>query len=244
MRKRSPAKARKPKPKKKPAKTRNRSSPAVRTAKPKPRTFESCERPLDDPSAWPPRHDQVQCRAYHEGLTPPAREPVPHPLPEVRAANQEAFLAAFASLGSIRAACRVTGVGRTSVYTWRDEDPEFSKRFGRARDEYADLVDDEMHERGIVGWDEPWVGRTGQFEDGVVTFVRKKSDPVLLKLAAGVRPEKYATKRHEVTGKDGAPLYDLGKLSDDELDVFERLLVKMGARTAAEKESFEQQEIP
>jgi hypothetical protein len=215
--------------KKKPAaKKAGKPRPKTDQSKPTPhartRSFEACERPLDDPTAWPPRHDQVQCRAYHEGVVPPPREPIPNPLPEIREANQDAFLSAFASLGSIRAACRATGVGRGTVYEWRELDAEFTKRFEAARDAYADLVDDEMHDRGIVGWDEPQIGRVDQYADGVVTYVRKKSDAVLLKLASGVRPEKYSTKRHEITGKDGVPLIDPAKLNDQQLDWLEQIV--------------------
>lgn len=204
-----------------PARPANQSKP---TPHARTRSFEACERALDDPKAWPPRHDQVQCRGYHEGLTPPPREPIPNPLPEIREANQDAFLAAFSSLGSIRAACRATGVGRGTVYEWRELDAEFTKRFEAARDAYADLVDDEMHDRGIVGWDEPQIGRVDQFADGVVTYVRKKSDAVLLKLASGVRPEKYATKRTELSGPGGVPLIDPAKLNDQQLEWLEQIV--------------------
>lgn len=40
-------------------------------------------------------------------------------------------------------------------------------------------------------------------------------------------------ERAEVTGKDGKPLIDLTKLSDDELDLYERLIRKAGAALAA-----------
>lgn len=44
----------------------------------------------------------------------------------------------------------------------------------------------------------------------------------LLRHVYGLGPE-----RHEHTGKDGKPLFDYAKLSDNELDLFERLLAKL-----------------
>lgn len=182
---------------------------------PRPSTF--CFRELDD-LAWPPRHSGVRCHGFHDQIKAPRLPAVPKPLPEVTEAKQRLFLSAFAMCGSLRGAARISGVPRSSHYEWKEGDADYKTAFEQAKDEYADVIDEEMHERGIVGWDEPQIGRVGQFEDGVVTYVRKKDTQVLLALARGVRPEKYNRQRHEVTGADGEAIkIDPTKLNDAQL---------------------------
>lgn len=185
----------------------------------------SCRRELDPADVdGRPRHNGVRCHGWH---TPEKRASVPNPLPEITEARQKAFLECFSQCGSIRRTCLLTNIPRETFYGWRDN-AEFAKRFDAARETYADLIDEEMHERGIVGWEEPVIGRVGEDQDGVITYVRKKSDQVLLQLARGNRPEKYNKTRTELTGKDGAPLIDPTKLSEEQLKVL-LAIVESGA---------------
>lgn len=154
---------------------------------------------------------------------------VPNPLPEITEAKRQAFLAAFSERGSIRAACLLTGVGRTTFYDWRRSDAEFAAAFESAREDVVDKLEEEAFRRAVEGWDEPQFGRVDKDQDGEIGMVRKFSDHLLSKLLEGNRPDKYNKKRLEHTGKDGEPLtLDPSKMSDEQLRTLAELVKGMG----------------
>jgi len=58
------------------------------------------------------------------------------------------------TMGIIKVACEAIGVGRTTVYRWRDEDPEFRKELNRIQTEQLGEVEDRLL-RAILR-DESW----------------------------------------------------------------------------------------
>lgn len=118
-----------------------------------------------------------------------------------------AFLAELALRGNVTESARVAGVARSTVYEWRAEDESFASDWDAALDEAADAMEREAWRRAIEGVDEPVFGALGNNQgSGEIGTVRKYSDTLLIFLMKGARPEKYRD-RHEVTGKDGAPLF-------------------------------------
>jgi hypothetical protein len=147
--------------------------------------------------------------------------------PEMQAKQQELFLAAFRQLGIITSACEISGIGRSTVYRWRD-DPEFEVKFKDAVEEAVDRLEAEARRRAVEGVEEPIIGRVDKDLDGVIVHVRKYSDRLMELLLRGNRRDKYNTKQHEITGKDGAPLsIDPSKLSDEQLQQVAQLLRSM-----------------
>lgn len=68
--------------------------------------------------------------------------------------RQAAMLAALrASLGNVKAACEATGIGRSTFYTWKEEDPEFAKKLAEMKEDALDFVEGKMMERIRAGSD-------------------------------------------------------------------------------------------
>ena len=77
------------------------------------------------------------------------------PLPRIAHPQKRALLAAFRETGNVRLACEVAGVGRTSHYRWRDEDPAYREAFDQAREDAIDALGAEAHRRAVEGVEEP-----------------------------------------------------------------------------------------
>lgn len=122
------------------------------------------------------------------------------------AASKERFLEAYGEHGTVFHAAKAAGVGRRSVYRWRDEDEVFAQRLQDAIDDQDDLIDAELDRRGRLGWDEPVFGSLGaQMGTGVVGEIRKFSDAALI-FRAKTRQTGRFRERTEITGKDGGPI--------------------------------------
>ncbi len=113
-----------------------------------------------------------------------------------------AFLKAFAETGMVAAACKQAKVARSTVYDARKEDEKFATAWDDIENATTDEMEREAYRRGVEGVDEP------VFHGGEeVGAVRKFSDTLLIFMLKARKPEKYReTTRHELTGKDGAPL--------------------------------------
>lgn len=96
-----------------------------------------------------------------------------------------AFLAALADTGIICRACEVSGVGRSTVYEWR-EDPAFEARFRLAVDEATERLELEARRRALEGTDKP-VYQGGQ----LVGYIREYSDTLLIFTLKALKPDKY-----------------------------------------------------
>ncbi len=127
--------------------------------------------------------------------------------PKRRPRWAKAFLSVLAESGNIRLSCQAAAVDRSTAYRLRSSDETFLAEWEQAQEEAADLLEQEARRRAHDGWDEPVFGSMGQgLGSGEIGAVRKYSDTLLIFLLKGARPEKYR-ERHEVMGKDGAPLF-------------------------------------
>lgn len=113
-----------------------------------------------------------------------------------------AFLAALAATCNVTKACEAAGVGRMTVYEWRQADDEFASRWEESLRIGAEALEDEAKRRAFEGVDEP------VFFQGVATdTVRKYSDTLAIFLLKGALPEKYReNSRMELTGANGGPV--------------------------------------
>ena len=117
------------------------------------------------------------------------------------------FLDTLAGTGNVSSAAVAADVSRAFVYEERKRDEAFAALWDTALDIAADALELEARRRAHDGWEEPVFGSLGQGQGtGEVGTVRKYSDTLLIFLLKGAKPEKYR-ERHEVTGKDGTPLF-------------------------------------
>ena len=115
--------------------------------------------------------------------------------------KREAFLAAYAEVGTITHAAELAGVTRTSHYDWMN-DQEYVERFREAEKQACDRLEQEVRRRAVEGVLEP-VFYQGQ-ECGTV---RKYSDTLLIFATKGALPQKYRENvSMELTGADGGPV--------------------------------------
>ncbi len=112
----------------------------------------------------------------------------------------EAFLATFRQTANVMLSCRAAGIDRSTAYDWFHRDPEFLARFREAELDANDVLEAEMHRRGVLGYDRP-ISIGGQRE-----VVREYSDPLLLALARARMPHKYR-ERYEGPPPPPAPIY-------------------------------------
>ena len=140
-----------------------------------------------------------------------------------KAASQEAFLAATAEgLSRFDAAARA-GVERSITYEWQNNEPEFAKRYELAEKMGCDAIRAEIQRRAIAGVEEPVF-----YKGAVCGHITRYSDRLLERLAQARMPEEYGTHRHELTGKNGAPLVPTLNLNFDPSP-------RSGAATEADK---------
>ncbi|HKS27088.1 MAG TPA: hypothetical protein VJS44_04685 [Pyrinomonadaceae bacterium] len=107
----------------------------------------------------------------------------------------------LAEQGVVKLACDSAKVSRALVYKAKTEDPVFAEAWDDAMDSAADVLEAEARRRAYEGVEEP----IGFYKGAPSAHVRRYSDTLMIFLLKGARPEKFR-ERHEVTGKDGAPL--------------------------------------
>jgi len=137
--------------------------------------------------------------------TPPTRKSGPLK-PRKRKAAQHAFLEALAECVTIKDACQVAGIHRSTVYEWQEHDQEFSFQYHQARADADDVIRAEMKRRAIDGVDEfvTSMGKIVYHNDEPLT-VPKYSDSLLALLAKSRMPEfrdKSATLNVTTTPKE------------------------------------------
>ena len=106
--------------------------------------------------------------------------------------KQRAFLLAYRTQGTIRAASELANVSRNSHAVWLREDPTYATRFQAAEDDARDAIDEEIKRRAMTGVDRP------VFQGGKqVGTIREYSDVLLIFLAKGANPEKYRERTEQ-----------------------------------------------
>lgn len=95
-----------------------------------------------------------------------------------------AFLAMLAEECNVSEACRAAGIGRSSAYAWKAEDPTFAAQWEEAEEEAADKLEK-------VAWER---AKSGQ------------SDRMLEILLKGHRPKYRDKQQVELSGPNGGPI--------------------------------------
>lgn len=133
--------------------------------------------------------------------------------PKQRATAQQLFLDTLRKCASVKQACQVAGVNRSTIHRWRQTNKTFRAAFEEAQEDANDTIDDEIVRRAIEGIEEPLVSlgqvvyseipvldeggkpvvdKRGQIkmQRGAQITTRKYSDTLLLALAKS-RMKKY-----------------------------------------------------
>lgn len=105
--------------------------------------------------------------------------------------DRERWLEAFRERGTVSEACRVTGVGRTTVYGWRAKHEEFAVAWADIEEETTERMEREAFRRGVEG-----VEREVYHRGEVVGMERQYSDTLLIFMLKARRPEKYRDNLH------------------------------------------------
>lgn len=137
---------------------------------------------------------------------------------------RDAFLGALRECGNVTEAAAAAGIGRSTVYEWRDADEVFAADWKAAVALGIEGLEDEARRRAYRGYDKP------VYQQGVcVGYVREYSDTLMTLLLKGGKPEVYRERvSAELTGRDGGPLqisYDrFVHLSPEKLEAIEELI--------------------
>lgn len=103
-----------------------------------------------------------------------------------RTPKKPCFLAAYAKVGNVTAAAKISKCDRTHVYKWLKDDPEFVKAFEEAGNEATEHLEIEARRRAVEGTEKP-VFHKGE----VCGTIREYSDTLLIFLLKGRKPEVY-----------------------------------------------------
>lgn len=72
---------------------------------------------------------------------------------------KQLFIDALKKNPNVSAACDMAGIGRQTVYKWRDHDKTFAQAWDDAIEYTRDTARSSIYMRGILGWDEPVVAQ-------------------------------------------------------------------------------------
>jgi hypothetical protein len=107
--------------------------------------------------------------------------------------------------GHVAKAAKAAGVSHTTMYVYRDEDPEFAAKWEVIQDLNVERLEAEVDRRAFEG-----VERNKYYKGDVIGVEREFSDNLLMFRLKALRPEKY---RDVGVGKNSAI-----SLTDKELD--------------------------
>jgi hypothetical protein len=111
--------------------------------------------------------------------------------PAAHDAYKQLLLKALAKSKSPAWAAEEAGIGRSTAWLWRKNDPEFAATWNEAVTEGVDRLEDEAHRRAVEGYNPRPVYHKGK----KVGEIREHSDSLLGLLLKSRRPEVYARSR-------------------------------------------------
>ena len=119
--------------------------------------------------------------------------------------KQFKFLVRYAQCGQVIASARSAKISDNLHYYWLRTDKEYAERFKVAEARYVRMVEDTLHLVGVEGIDVP-VLRNGKqvYINGRPYFEKKRSERILLAVAAARMPEKYGRQRVDLLDMDPA----------------------------------------
>lgn len=112
------------------------------------------------------------------------------------------FLEKLEMTASITRACKLSKVGRRTVYDWINADPDFVKELEESKRIAIDALQDEAVRRAFEGTIKP-VYQGGK----KVGKIREYSDTLMVLLLKGNMPDKYKDRfSGELSGQGGGPI--------------------------------------
>lgn len=113
----------------------------------------------------------------------------------------EIFFTELAATDHVQKAVAKSGLPSRTVYSWRDNDVDFARRWTEARERYVDELEAEAHRRAVVGTDK------GVWHQGAQVGTEKQySDSILLAMLKAKRAQYGDKSKLELTGLDGGPV--------------------------------------
>lgn len=100
--------------------------------------------------------------------------------------RQKAFLVKLAETCSVSRACVAARISRTTIYEWRDGNPEFAKSWDAALDVGVSGLEDEAIRRAYHGVVKPVYQKARR-----CGTIREYSDTLLIFLLKAHRPKRY-----------------------------------------------------
>ena len=131
-----------------------------------------------------------------------------------RTARQR-FLFMLSKTGNASKACQTSGLTRQQVMALRDGDAAFGRAYDDAMSEAADLLEAEAWRRAVQGTVQPVLKAGLPVVDatGKPVVVRRYSDPLLMMLLRGCRPEKF--QMHGRTSVPADPMIGIREIAID-----------------------------
>ncbi len=121
---------------------------------------------------------------------------------------QERFIISLSKNPNVTQACKTAKVGRALAYNERGRNAEFARRWDEALDEGVETLEAEAHRRAM-----------------------RQSDTLMIFLLKAHRPEKYRDRWDgdlRLRGSVGIHPMDLSQLSDEDLELLEEIVGKIG----------------
>jgi len=137
--------------------------------------------------------------------------------------NLVRFLNLLSHNGNVSLSARMIGWSRSTVYAFAAKEPSFREAMREALTEGRELLLGE-------GWRRAYEWTELKDADGKVLARKPPSDRLLSQLIGGYFPEFKPGRGDDAPADDLLPeTADLTKLSDQELEILERILTKVGA---------------
>lgn len=117
-------------------------------------------------------------------------------------AREQKFLETLRQTCIVSEAAKIAGIGRRTVYQWREADPEFAAAWDEAEQEAADKLEREAWRRGVEGVDKPVT-----YQGKITATYKEYSDRMLELLLKAHRPDKFKDRvANEHSGPGGGPI--------------------------------------
>jgi hypothetical protein len=102
---------------------------------------------------------------------------------------EERFLEQIAAGGSVTSAARSIGIGRSTVYQWRDADVAFAQAWDDAVECGTDAMEDEATRRAVHGTSKPVF-----YRGEICGHIQEFSDELLIRMLKARRKAKYSDR--------------------------------------------------
>jgi hypothetical protein len=112
--------------------------------------------------------------------------------------NKACWLEVHRQTGIVTATCQATNIGRSTIYEWMHDDPDFAKAKLEAENEAIELLEAEARRRAFEGTEKP-IYQGGK----LAGKVREYSDTLMIFILKAKRPEYRDKITNEITTPGG-----------------------------------------